>query len=59
MGGVADNKAVGVMKAGNSFTIEPMINAGTHHVHNPLPPSPSEGRREGLRTSGGRTTGRP
>uniref|UniRef100_A0A1I7ZB25 Methionine aminopeptidase n=1 Tax=Steinernema glaseri TaxID=37863 RepID=A0A1I7ZB25_9BILA len=27
----AKNKALGVMKAGNSFTIEPMINMGTHH----------------------------
>uniref|UniRef100_A0A1I7ZC14 Methionine aminopeptidase n=1 Tax=Steinernema glaseri TaxID=37863 RepID=A0A1I7ZC14_9BILA len=26
-----ENKALGVMKAGNSFTIEPMINMGTHH----------------------------
>lgn len=26
----AKNKTVGVMKAGNTFTIEPMINAGTH-----------------------------
>jgi len=25
----ANNKAVGVMKAGNSFTIEPMISEGT------------------------------
>lgn len=25
----AGNKAVGVMKAGQTFTIEPMINAGT------------------------------
>lgn len=24
-----DNKAVGIMKAGNSFTIEPMISEGT------------------------------
>ncbi|EFO92439.1 hypothetical protein CRE_10942 [Caenorhabditis remanei] len=27
----AKNNATGVMKAGNSFTIEPMINAGTFH----------------------------
>jgi len=27
----ANNKAVGVMKAGNAFTIEPMINAGSYH----------------------------
>ncbi|VDK51155.1 unnamed protein product [Anisakis simplex] len=27
----AKNKAVGVMKAGNTFTIEPMINAGSYH----------------------------
>lgn len=26
---MAGNKAVGVMKAGQTFTIEPMINAGT------------------------------
>ncbi len=26
---VSENKAMGVMKAGNSFTIEPMINAGS------------------------------
>jgi methionine aminopeptidase len=26
----AKNKTVGVMKAGNTFTIEPMINAGNH-----------------------------
>ncbi|KAH7719343.1 Protein MAP-1 [Aphelenchoides avenae] len=27
----AKNKAAGVMKAGNCFTIEPMINAGSYH----------------------------
>ncbi|CAI5449054.1 unnamed protein product [Caenorhabditis angaria] len=27
----AKNSALGVMKAGNAFTIEPMINIGTHH----------------------------
>lgn len=26
-----ENKAAGVMKAGNCFTIEPMINAGSYH----------------------------
>lgn len=25
---IAENKAVGIMKAGQTFTIEPMINAG-------------------------------
>ncbi|TMS38143.1 hypothetical protein L596_004933 [Steinernema carpocapsae] len=28
---ITKNKALGVMKAGNSFTIEPMINMGSHH----------------------------
>ena len=28
----AGNKAVGVMKAGQTFTIEPMINAGTSAI---------------------------
>jgi hypothetical protein len=26
---IIENKAIGVMKTGHSFTIEPMINAGT------------------------------
>lgn len=28
---ISENKAVGVMKAGNTFTIEPMINAGSYN----------------------------
>ena len=28
---IEENKAYGVMKAGNAFTIEPMINAGSYH----------------------------
>ena len=33
----AGNKAVGVMKAGQTFTIEPMINSGRYLVAKPLP----------------------
>lgn len=33
-----ENKAIGVMKPGHSFTIEPMINQGRHtHTHTLIP----------------------